>query len=625
MSFNITDIDPLLTSKTNNKNKHHSSNKRKHIFIGVVIALLICVGLISVSFITNTWPFNSEAKQNAQYDIIVVGGGPSGLIQARLIQQQYPKYKILVIEKQNRLGGRSFSTTLSYHTPENNLTFEHGAMRFYTGNTLIRKMLSYLKLCDRIEPFDNTNYGRRRMMENVEYFSSRNYYVKRDEVTADFWLNAYDLLSHERDLVYKEPNNPLKAMLDVILDELIIENKKLYPLITDQGWEQFENEWKLNGIVLNEWSLPMLFRYFNYSNEFQQLIKDEIEENLLPPYGDSAFFYDFDKLYTQQLHSNNHQRRLQSSTVFTLTTGYDTISMTLASLFEENGGQILIGKEVIAIDGSMETDNIYTVITNEEGKEKKYKTKSVILAIPETPLKNILPNIPALDDNDTWALVDSIYPQGRICKINLVFDEVYNISLNEISHSVDLSANLGSIYVWFGEQTNGLVVTHFYITSSSACDTWWNLQEISLNNGSSLYGIEYLDDIVIDENDDYNDLDVLTTYVVIQLYDELKNFVTQALGIEADDLPLPILGTMQAWGQLSRGATLIRWRRGVNRNDIMSQIDKPKEIENIFIGISDWSVNTGFVEGAIDASIKNLERNFDITDFLADEPECALP
>ena len=71
----------------------------------------------------NNTPSSQSAslkKMNA-YDIIIIGAGPSGLLQTNFIQENHPNLRILVLEKLNRVGGRSCSSVISYETPDNTL------------------------------------------------------------------------------------------------------------------------------------------------------------------------------------------------------------------------------------------------------------------------------------------------------------------------------------------------------------------------------------------------------------------------------------------------------------------------------------------------------------------------
>ena len=73
-------------------------------------------------------------------DIIVIGGGISGLYTAYKLSYQYPKLNIKLIEKSNRLGGR-------IHTYKDaNFQIEAGAGRISSKNVTLLGLLKELNL-----------------------------------------------------------------------------------------------------------------------------------------------------------------------------------------------------------------------------------------------------------------------------------------------------------------------------------------------------------------------------------------------------------------------------------------------------------------------------------------------
>ena len=83
------------------------------------------------------------------YDIIVVGGGVSGLYSAYKLSKQYPKMTIKVIEKNDRLGGR-------IHTyKDKTFQIEAGAGRISNKNKTLLKLLDELDLIENLVPITN--------------------------------------------------------------------------------------------------------------------------------------------------------------------------------------------------------------------------------------------------------------------------------------------------------------------------------------------------------------------------------------------------------------------------------------------------------------------------------------
>ena len=389
-------------------------------------------------------------------------------------------------------------------------------------------------------------------------------------------------------------------------------------------------------MVLNKWSLSMLISYFNYSSEFQQLIIDLYQfDNHQPfPSVESQFFYDFNTLYIPETGSNpteirrrRRRRRMQllPFSVFTLTTGYDSVSRELLKKITQrnNPGEIRFNSAVTGIYKTLyEDENVYNVITE---NDEEYSGSQVILALPGEPLQALLPNVALLDnDEDANYLINSIIGQGEICKMNLIWNDltIPDEILPSLIDSVDANNNLGlgSIYVWYGDNIDGegegsLTAIHFYNSNSNSCRSWWNLQQQTQSSG-----IYRKDGVTIDNEDE---LILLTNDVVNTLFNEFTQFIADKYDFH--DCNEPLIGTIAPWGVLNEwGATLHRYRTGYSSSYVRSLIDKPNQNEDIFTGISDYASRSGFVEGGLNAAVDNLNRNFGIDNFLDGISECSL-
>jgi monoamine oxidase len=80
------------------------------------------------------------------YDFVIVGGGIGGLYTAYKLHLQFPKKTILVLEKENYLGGRVFTYRDKF------MTVESGAGRFSDKHTKLLKLIHDLGLDSKIVP-----------------------------------------------------------------------------------------------------------------------------------------------------------------------------------------------------------------------------------------------------------------------------------------------------------------------------------------------------------------------------------------------------------------------------------------------------------------------------------------
>jgi protoporphyrinogen oxidase len=88
------------------------------------------------------------------YDIIIIGGGISGLYTAWNILKKDPLKRVLILEKENNLGGRIFSEEIV-----KNKIVEAGAGRFSNRHILLLKLIEDLNLSNLIIPINgDKNY-----------------------------------------------------------------------------------------------------------------------------------------------------------------------------------------------------------------------------------------------------------------------------------------------------------------------------------------------------------------------------------------------------------------------------------------------------------------------------------
>jgi len=80
------------------------------------------------------------------YDIIIIGGGISGLNAFHKLQQQQPDKKIVLLEKNSYYGGRIFTVKDKINGEE--YTFPAGAARFNKNHERVIKLLKEFKLLD---------------------------------------------------------------------------------------------------------------------------------------------------------------------------------------------------------------------------------------------------------------------------------------------------------------------------------------------------------------------------------------------------------------------------------------------------------------------------------------------
>ena len=83
------------------------------------------------------------------YDIIIIGGGIAGLYTAYKLIKKNPNQKILILERNRKIGGRIDTYTDKYYT------VEAGAARFHENHTLLLKLIEEMGLKSKMVPISS--------------------------------------------------------------------------------------------------------------------------------------------------------------------------------------------------------------------------------------------------------------------------------------------------------------------------------------------------------------------------------------------------------------------------------------------------------------------------------------
>jgi monoamine oxidase len=112
------------------------------------------------------------------YDIIIVGGGISGLYCCYNILKYNPKLKVCIIEKTGRWGGRIYTKY------KDGLSFESGAGRFHSSHKNLMNLINEFKLNNKLFP----------LSKNVSYFMKNNW-IENDNQLMSLYQSSFKSLS----------------------------------------------------------------------------------------------------------------------------------------------------------------------------------------------------------------------------------------------------------------------------------------------------------------------------------------------------------------------------------------------------------------------------------------------
>jgi cytochrome b5 len=267
----------------------------------------------------------NKVKHTNKYDIIVVGGGISGINTAYYLQKKHPKLNILVLEASNNLGGRL--QTIQHHGTH----YEAGGARFNNKQTRIIKLLKHLELFDKKIPISSDTYFKpypKNKFQNVPFMNKL--VNNKDIINLDPLFNELSLLKQTGKISHQELIN--HSILDLV-------DKKL--------------DYKYNNIK------KILEQIYEYWSEI-------------------AIMNSNDALL---LFKNDFNKKMQ---YYMLKSGLSSIIKLLSNYFRELGGKIKTSSYLDTIKFSNDK-HILNVLENYQ-KQVKYQCNHLVLAIQQKDL-----------------------------------------------------------------------------------------------------------------------------------------------------------------------------------------------------------------------------------------------
>jgi len=191
------------------------------------------------------------------YDTIVVGGGIGGLYASYKLQQKHntktKTHNILLLEANNRLGGRIYSTT------KDNLTYDAGAARFHDKQPKIMELIEEFKLRSKLIILSN----------KVKLIPTpKDKYIKYPYF--HYIVNIHNIINDISDLVEKGKIKDQELIDNSLLDLIEKHFNKKYPDIATIFEEVYEY-WSEISIMNSKDALKLFKEDFNGENRFYTL------------------------------------------------------------------------------------------------------------------------------------------------------------------------------------------------------------------------------------------------------------------------------------------------------------------------------------------------------------------
>jgi monoamine oxidase len=516
---------------------------------------------------------NQQPASFTKPDVLIVGGGVSGLFAAWRLLKNSQDLSLTVVEKMDHVGGRLETTLVEIEGTDGESYWVHdeeGGMRFIPRN----KGMSHLwNLIDEFNlkpvPFvmgdDNNRYYIRGKPFTVGDVKSSNNAI---------WSSLFNLAPEEKNLGPKQ-------ILRKVMDDILSQNGKSKIPDTPAEWIAFRNSCTYQDSTgkpqpINEWGFWSLLHQYGLSEECITFLDHVI--------GFMGPFHAF-------INAGEGMQILfdfpAAVSFLTLEDGFQSLPKALAEAIQSMGGEIIVAEKITSLE---RTDDIYTL----KGSKYTYQAEKVILAIPKKPLKDLLKASEILSANTTFTETVSSVKNMELTKVGLYFNERWwhsnkKIKLTNGPNFTDLP--LGSVYSFSQYPSdpdkdagyNGPAALTQY-TDYTRGNFWKEMQNIG-----QMY-----------QTDEFPENPKGTYPASVNLVNEVMKQIKLVLGLEADDssVPMPVLSTYRVWGQEPFGYGYHQYKMNVNDlEDVYFNIWNPAE--NVYVCNESWSPEQGWVEGAL--------------------------
>ena len=579
-------------------------------------------------------------KEKIEQDVVIVGGGISGLYCAmKLIQfkekepNNYRNLKsISILEKTNRWGGRL--DTDKIRIGDDIVKEEEGGMRFTYNFTdykksnmpLLGQLIHDLGLEDLLTRFYTKPQANPPDQEkevnniNGRYYNGQFFTAWYAEQNPNVWRNLYSLDEIGNDIrpdpgdyfrhIYKRilehnaskirehfKDEPEKA--EVILKQAPRDLLEEYQNAEFWSFARNELTWPVDEeeIVLNQFSMMALMREMRIPHQACKMMKQTL------PFVKSL--------------EGNAGCVLQEFNTFTILSddfyqfkgGYHTLIEKVIDALNElsSRNQVQLNRrkncEVFSLRQSKTKSNCagfeidvkdLKVKTNEQ---QTIDTQHVVLAVAPIAVEDILHHSKycEFDNTDIRRICESTKGY-HLTKINLYFkDDWWNKQKDIIKYWVNqTNLQIGNVYPFYAGPVDVPSTDHpspAALTSYSEleeADFWSTLQRLGQKFDSSLQR-------------EHPELLPASKPLLKEFIEQLKKV------FNTDDIPEVLLTSYRSWDGKNNQYGVHLWGLGVDDREIMKKAAKPMENKNLYLCNEAWSGYQGWVEGALMSTEKVLQ------------------
>ncbi len=520
--------------------------------------------------------FEPFAQADLELDVAVIGAGVSGAYSAWRLKEKFPKQRIALFEYSNRVGGRLYTVELPGMP---HVHAEVGGMRFIPKTqAFVTDLIVHLGLARRPFPMgaaddpagaNNFAYLRRRLMRIKDF---------TDPAKLPYLLNP------------TEQGMTPDQLQQYVMNSLVPNADQL----TQHQWNDIS---VLNGEQLYKLGFWNLL-YRTLSSEAYQFMDD-------------AGGY-----YTNVANTN----AVLSLPVFdfgpsvayeTLVDGYDALPKALATSFTDLDGEFFANHR---LDSIAKVNDRYALLfirtqTSPSGKTTdlpghppvRVFAKKVVLALPRRSIELVRWDV--LEQPEVSRLIGSVISQAAF-KLFLAYPYPWWKPLGvEFGRSITDMPLRQTFYF----QTEGL--------QPGADPT--NMNSLMMVSYNDLGSVPFWK--ALEEGDPFGgrrnlfapahkEVPAHEFTVTSQMVDAAQQQVREIHGLRF--VPEPYSAVYHDWSEDPFGAGWHAWKAGFKFWELMKQVRQPSPKEDVFVCGEAYSINQGWVEGALQTADLVLQEHF---------------
>ena len=381
---------------------------------------------------------SSEVPEHA--DLVIVGAGMSGLYVAWRLRQLENPPDIVILDKNNRTGGRLDSDVIHFPHHEE-VKEEEGGMRFtFDLMDNLMALFAILGIDDQIVPFPMNSGGSNRLLFRDCAFDN----LKAKENDYAIWSELYHLNPDEE---HKNPSSLVDDVFNAILKENPVVAERLNKLEKAHGrtpeyWQIFRLDCDYNRVGLKDWTLWSLFDAMGYSNEAITMLYRVLG---------------FNGTFLSEMNAGEAFQLLED---FPSNPGFKTLSEGFSTLPNALVDQVGLGRIYLEtrVDRLEASDKGYKLTYTRDEKTRQITAGKVVLALPRLALEklyigsNLVNVLPADEAQSLWNNLQTTTDQSLL-KINLYYDKAWWGDIPEVA-PVGFGPNfsdlpLGSVYPFY--------------------------------------------------------------------------------------------------------------------------------------------------------------------------------